>query len=171
VGGTTGVSGGAWGIGGSTTWLRLAGPVLLLAAALTHAASTYKPRTKPATLFGVAASVLGLLALPVGILFASLQTAPHWFEVPHHTCPFCLLRGDAHGLGYALFVALFAAATWTLGGAVARVLIWRGRAVDAETFATSRARRASLAWGVALVLALAPLVRYVSLTGTLLESP
>ncbi|CDI01908.1 conserved membrane hypothetical protein [Candidatus Competibacter denitrificans Run_A_D11] len=54
-------------------------------------------------LFGVAlAAIIGFLSLYV-------------YENPHHHCPFCLLKAGYDYLGYALYLALFAAVASGLG--------------------------------------------------------
>jgi hypothetical protein len=95
-----------------------------------------------------------------------LEVAPHAFEVPQHVCPFCLLRSDVLGIGYPLFGAIFLAVVWGVGAGACGLLA-RGPAAAAAfaPFAKSRLVREAVAWGVALVLGAAPIVRYAIVAG------
>jgi hypothetical protein len=114
----------------------------------------------------VTAGGLAVIALPVVLAACVLEVAPHAFEVPHHVCPFCLLKPDVFGLGYPLFGAIFLAVVWGAGAAVAALLA-RGAAATAALgpFAKSRLVREAVAWGVALALGAAPIVRYAIVSG------
>lgn len=108
-----------------------------------------------------AAGAVSLVALPLALAASVLEVAPHAFEVPHHVCPFCLLRADVLAIGYPLFGALFVAAVSALG-AGASALLARGEASRAALgpFARRALRRGAIAWGVALAVAVAPVARY-----------
>jgi len=59
-----------------------------------------------------------LLFVPVAILSLIAFFSTYVYEMPHHHCPFCLLQGDYHYVGYAMYVTLF---TGTFFGAAAWV--------------------------------------------------
>jgi hypothetical protein len=112
------------------------------------------------------AGALAVLALPIALGACVLEVAPHAFEVPQHVCPFCLLKADVLGLGYPLFGAIFLAVVWGAGAAVSGLLA-RGPAAHAAfgPFARRLLVREAVAWGVALALGLAPIVRYAIVAG------
>lgn len=112
------------------------------------------------------AGALAVLALPVAVGACVLVVAPHAFEVPQHVCPFCLLKADVLGLGYPLFAAILLAVVWGVGAGVSGLLA-RGPAARAAfaPFARRLLRREAIAWGVALALGLAPIVRYAIVAG------
>jgi hypothetical protein len=147
-------------------------------AALVGWFASLRPRSPSAVLAGV----LSLVALPFAVGAIVLEVAPHAFELPQHACPFCLLRADVFGIGFPLFGAVFLAAVWTVGVAVAAVLS-RGESAaslagaspssklggaigDAfEAFAHRRLRRGAVAWVLALALGVGPVLRYVIVAG------
>jgi hypothetical protein len=48
--------------------------------------------------------------------------------MPHHHCPFCLLQGDYHYIGYAMYAALFSGTFFGMAAWLARRLhspVWR----------------------------------------------
>jgi hypothetical protein len=108
-----------------------------------------------------------LAALPPAAAAVVLEVAPHVFEVPHHRCPYCLLRADAWGVGYPLFGALFVAAVAALGASSGALLTWRAREpVDPfPGFAGPLLRRAAIALAAALALGAAPVVRFALVSG------
>lgn len=140
---------------------------------------------------GLSAMVAAALVLPAIVSFV----APHAYESPQHRCPFCLLHADVLGLGWFLYAALFLALTASLG--LALVALQSGQAEQAEQgpdvdieargsqsdigadasadvlraaapLSRTLARVAWLGWLVTASLMLAPVVRYVALTGGLL---
>jgi hypothetical protein len=121
-----------------------------------------RPHRGTVTLAALAAAV----TFPFAVAASVLEVAPHAFEVPQHVCPFCLLRGDALGLGYPLFGAIFLAFVWGVGAGVS-ALVARGKAPREAlpTFARERLHRAAIAWGVALAAGILPVVRYAIVSG------
>ena len=121
---------------------------------------------RPTPAWATLAGSVAIAALPFAVAAAVLEVAPHAFEVPQHVCPFCLLKSDVWGLGYALFGALYLAAVWGLGAA-AGGLFARGPAVRVAfaSFARSRLHREAAAWLVALGLGAAPVLRYWWVSG------
>jgi hypothetical protein len=136
------------------TFVAVIGTVLSIGAALFAARSPTRVRV-------AAAGVVTLLAIPAALAASVLEVAPHAFEVPQHVCPFCLLRSDVLAIGYPLYGALLLAAIWA-GGAVASALLARGDAPRAALapFARLRLTRGAIAWGLALAVGVAPLIRY-----------
>jgi hypothetical protein len=141
------------------TLLASVGALAAIAVALFASRRPTAPRV-------VAAGALALVTLPLAAAACVLEVAPHAFEVPQHVCPFCLLKADVLGLGYPLFGAIFLAAVWGAGAAVAAILA-RGPAASAAfgPFAKSRLVREAVAWSVALALGAAPIVRYAIVAG------
>ena len=56
-----------------------------------------------ARLFGWISAAMLVFGLAAVIAFVSV----HYYELPTHHCPFCLLQGDYHFIGYPLYLALF----------------------------------------------------------------
>jgi hypothetical protein len=141
------------------TALGAGGTVLAIALALFAARSPTKARV-------AAAGVVSVLALPAAIAASVLEVAPHAFEVPHHVCPFCLLRSDVLALGYPLYGAIFLAVVWA-GGAATSALLARGAASRAALgpFARRALVRGAAAWSLALVLAVIPIARFTIVSG------
>lgn len=65
---------------------------------------------KGAVIFGI----LTAAALPVGIISLVSFISPYYYELPTHHCPFCILQGEYHYIGYPLYLTLF-------GGSVAGI--------------------------------------------------
>jgi hypothetical protein len=66
---------------------------------------------------GRGAAVLGLLGLAAfvaSLMGVIVYVSPYIYELPNHRCPFCLLQGDYHYIGYLIYASL-------LGGAVSSV--------------------------------------------------
>jgi hypothetical protein len=59
---------------------------------------------KGATVFSIMAAWLMVFSLASIISFISL----YYYELPTHHCPFCLIQREYHGIGYALYLFLFA---------------------------------------------------------------
>lgn len=141
------------------TVLAVLGTVASIAAALLAARSPTQARI-------TAAGVVTLVSLPAAIAATVLEVAPHAFEVPHHVCPFCLLRSDVLAVGYPLYGALFLATTWGVGAGVSAVLARGAAARDAlAPFARGLLRRGAAAWALALVIAVAPIARFAIVSG------
>jgi len=84
-----------------------------------------------------ALSVLGAAAAPAGIAAVVAFVSPFVYELPHHHCPFCMLKADFGHVGYAVYAMLLAAAVAALAaGAVAR-----HRGVPSLASALPRAQR------------------------------
>lgn len=128
--------------------------VLAIAIALF---ASRRPAPRLVTLAGAAA----LTAVPFAVAAVVLEVAPHVYEVPEHLCPFCLFKADAYFIGYPLFGAIFLAAAWGLGAALAAVLS-RGEHARAAfpAFARSRLLRQACAWTIALVVGALPVALY-----------
>lgn len=63
------------------------------------------------------AAVFGCLAgasLPAGIIALVAFISPYYYELPTHHCPFCILQGEYHHIGYPLYLSL-------LGGSLAGI--------------------------------------------------
>ena len=52
-------------------------------------------------------AMANLLFIPVSIVSLIAFFSTYVYEMPHHHCPFCLLQGDYHYIGYAMYAALF----------------------------------------------------------------
>ncbi len=92
--------------------------------------------------------------------------APHVYGSPQHTCPFCLLHADAWGIGWPLFAALFAALALGLVPALVRGLSrLSGEREQARPLERDAARFALYALVAVVVLEVAPVVRYLVVSG------
>lgn len=141
------------------TIVAIAGTVLAIGAALFAARSPTRARI-------AVAGIVSLVAIPAALAASILEVAPHAFEVPHHVCPFCLLRSDVLAIGYPLYGALLLAAIWA-GGAAASALLARGEAAKEALapFARRRLSRGAYAWAIALVVGIVPVVRFAIVSG------
>ncbi len=118
-------------------------------AALTHMLAL-------TTLVAVGASVPAVMGF----------VAPHVYGSPQHTCPFCLLHADAWGIGWPLFAALFAALALGLVPALVRGLSrLSGEREQARPLERDAARFALYALVAVVVLEVAPVVRYLVVSG------
>jgi hypothetical protein len=141
------------------TVLAIAGTCASIAVAL------FAARTPTASRV-TAAGVVTLLSLPAAIAASVLEVAPHAFEVPHHVCPFCLLRSDVFAIGYPLYGALFLATIWGVGAGVSALLARGAEARQAlAPFARRVLRRGAVAWALALLFAVAPVARFALVSG------
>jgi hypothetical protein len=103
------------------------------------------------------AATLAIVPLAIGAVV--LEVAPHVYQVPEHLCPFCLFKADAYFIGYPLLGAIFLAATWGLGGALAAGLSTGTHAREAfPAFARSRMGRQAVAWAFAFILGAVPVL-------------
>ncbi len=139
-------------------------------AALTSAAlaigTALLARRTPSPVRVAVAGVTSLVALPAALAASVLEVAPHAFEVPHHVCPFCLLRTDVLAVGYPLFGAMFLAVTWAAGAGVSAVLARKGGAGDVlAAYSRAALLRGAVAWSVALAIGIAPVARYAIVSG------
>lgn len=116
-----------------------------------------------------AALLSGGGGLVFGILATMRYVAPHAYETPHHTCPFCLLHGDYAPFGWALLLAFFVGVALSTSSALLAFLE-RNTNEAALTLSARRtlARQGAATWVAATLLAAAPVLRYLLLTGTTL---
>jgi hypothetical protein len=141
------------------TVLAIAGTFASIAAALLAARTPTKARV-------ATAAAVTLVTLPAALAASILEVAPHAFEVPHHVCPFCLLRSDVLAVGYPLYGAIFLASTWALGAGASALLARTAAAGDAlAPFARRVLRRGAIAWALALAFGALPVVRFVIVSG------
>ncbi|NVN92809.1 MAG: hypothetical protein HXX11_19735 [Desulfuromonadales bacterium] len=59
-------------------------------------------KSRGAPLFGI----LSGGALLIGIIAMVALISPYYYELPTHHCPFCILQGDYHYIGYPLYLTL-----------------------------------------------------------------
>lgn len=148
-----------YGISGQSAAMFLAPPLLLLAAGLARRAARVKTRSS-ALLAGAA----GFVSLPPALAAIPLVVAPYAYEAPHHRCPYCLFRADALWMGYPMLAALLLATSSVFGAALAAKLAPR----EDDAFATYTPpllQTGALAWLAVLILGLAPVVRFLVLSG------
>lgn len=136
-----------------------------LALSLSTAALGVALARRPSRGVARAMGALALLALPAIVAAISLTVAPHVYEVPHHRCPYCLLRADAWFIGYGLFGAAQLGVAAALALALGSLLAPRGEGDPFGEFARRRGARAAVALGVAVSLGALPVVRYLALSG------
>ena len=73
----------------------------------------YLLRGKGGKLFAAA----GTLAFPVSVAALISFISVYFYELPTHHCPFCILQGEYHYVGYLIYAAV-------LGGGVACAGVW-----------------------------------------------
>lgn len=145
---------------------RVLATALALVLGLVAIAVALLARRTPSPLRVAMAGVASLVALPTALAASVLEVAPHAFEVPHHVCPFCLLRTDVLAVGYPLYGAMFLAVTWAAGAGLSAVLARKAAAEDVlATFSRTALLRGAVAWSVALALGIAPVARYAIVSG------
>jgi hypothetical protein len=134
------------------------GAVAIAIAALAR----WRPSARSALMVGIASLVAGVAAVPAVVWWV----APHVYESPTHLCPFCLLHGEALGIGWALFAAIFAATALGLSagltGALERA---SGEPETARAMESRLAGAAGIAWAIALAIAIAPVARWTLASG------
>lgn len=69
-------------------------------------------------------ALCGVVALPVSVASLVAFIGPYYYELPTHHCPFCILQGEYHHVGYPLFAAILAGGTASAG-------LWATRASGA----------------------------------------
>jgi hypothetical protein len=148
--------------GGARTGSAVLAGGLGLGAAATSILAVRGSRRVPALLAGL----FSLAAAAPALLAVSGWVAPHVYRTPAHLCPFCLLRAEHAGFGWALAALLFVAISAGASTSVAALLGRREGAADAAGVVVRRAARASaVAWALFLALAASPFVLYASRTG------
>lgn len=121
-----------------------------------------RPSARAAMLVGLGSLVAGAAAIPAVVWWV----APHVYETPVHLCPFCLLHADVLGIGWPLFGALFAATALGLSAGVTGALERAsGEPPVARALESRLAIATAVAWSLALLLALAPIVRWTVVSG------
>lgn len=68
---------------------------------------------------GVIHAALSLVVLLVGLAAIISTISVYVYEMPHHHCPFCILKREYHHLGYALYVPLFLGTALGVGTGIA----------------------------------------------------
>lgn len=113
----------------------------------------------------VASALLSLATLPAALATVVLEVAPHVYEVPQHRCAYCLFRSDALFVGYPLFGAILLAVVWATGAGLGAWLAPREPSSDAafDRFAPPVLAREAVAWSLALILGVIPIVRFAVL--------
>ncbi|MEM6960742.1 MAG: hypothetical protein AAF550_03235 [Myxococcota bacterium] len=128
-------------------------------------ASLGERRAHPALAVGVA--ILSTAVFGAASLATVVFVAPHVYETPSHTCPFCLFHAEAGYLGYLLLPALILSLVFGLGVGLAQVLIASVKN-EKERLASAQAslyRATSVSWILLLCLMTLPVLRYWFLTG------
>ncbi|MGP1451124.1 MAG: hypothetical protein ACTTJS_08425 [Wolinella sp.] len=71
---------------------------------------------------GVILFSIGNLIFVVGALYGIVYFfSPYIYEIPTHTCPFCILQGDYFGVGYLIYALLFGGASLGVGIGVRKI--------------------------------------------------
>lgn len=82
-------------------------------AAVLSSGVLYLFKKKGGKLFAAA----GTLALPVSIAALIAFISVYFYDLPTHHCPFCILQGEYHYVGYLIYAAV-------LGGSIACLGMW-----------------------------------------------
>ena len=91
---------------------------------------------------GIVHALLSLSALAIGLAAIISTISVYVYELPHHHCPFCILKREYHHLGYALYLPLFLGAA--LGGGTG-IAAAAARCASLERVGPAIARRLALA--------------------------
>ena len=84
------------------------------AAVLLRLGATFLATGRGARPYGWASAWFLLVSFVSIISFISL----YFYELPTHHCPFCILQGDYHGVGYPLYAALLTGGVCGMGAGV-----------------------------------------------------
>ena len=145
---------------------REAAAVAAVVMALVTAASAELVRRRPGGRTAYAASALAVVATLAMVTAVLWYVAPHAYGTPHHLCPFCLLKADVGGIGWAIFSVLFVGLS---AGAGLGTVQWHASVPHASGPVAQLQRRlarwTAIAFVVALVLAAMPVVRFLILSG------
>lgn len=68
---------------------------------------------------GLVHAVMSLAVLGIGLAAIISTISVYVYELPHHHCPFCILKREYHHLGYALYIPLFLGTTLGVGTGIA----------------------------------------------------
>lgn len=90
--------------------------VFFLLMAVTLALGLYVAfnRGRWSYLFAILSGVTGIASITTLISVFSL----YFYELPTHHCPFCIMQGDYHGIGYPLYITLFGGTVTGIGTGV-----------------------------------------------------
>ena len=124
---------------------------LVMAAALVSG-TVFLTLKRGALVFGC----LSAASLPVAIIALVGFITPYYYELPTHHCPFCILQGEYHYIGYPLYLTL-------LGGALAGMacgVLAMFRARESLRAIVPAVQRRCAALSVALYLAFVALVSW-----------
>jgi hypothetical protein len=93
--------------------ISLAGLVLALGAVMVAGR-----RTLLSGKGAVAYGILSLIAFAVAMEAVVAAISVYIYEMPHHHCPFCILKGEYGHVGYVLYLPLFTAAALGVGAGI-----------------------------------------------------
>src|SRR5262249_4796691 len=96
----------ASGISGFASGPRVLATDLAVATVLGSIVMAMAASRRPRPAWVLTSGLSSLVALPFAVAATVLEVAPYAFELPHHGCPFCLLKADVFGIGYVLFGAI-----------------------------------------------------------------
>ena len=65
-------------------------------------------------------ALLSMAAFAVAMEAVISAISVYVYELPHHHCPFCILKGEYGHVGYALYIPLFTATLLGIGGGIAQ---------------------------------------------------
>lgn len=94
--------------------------------------------------FGWLHALLSVAAFVIGMSAIISTISVYVYEMPHHHCPFCILKREYGHIGYALYVPLFVGTVCGLGAGIAG---WAGRRPSLSAMAPLVARSLA-AWSV-----------------------
>ena len=69
------------------------------------------------TLAAMGLSKIPVMRKPLAAIISTISV--YVYELPHHHCPFCILKREYHHLGYALYIPLFLGTTLGVGTGIA----------------------------------------------------
>jgi hypothetical protein len=157
-----------------TTRMIAAGPRVLVTglatvALIAAAAAAWRSARKWSQLWAYLAVALGICAAPLAAASTALFVAPHVFESPENRCPFCLLRGDAWGIGYPLFLLLGLGLCASLAVCIVMALSRVSSAMEKNQGLRAALqwalRRSAVVWLLALAIGATPALRFWWLSG------
>jgi len=70
----------------------------------------------------LAYGLLSALMLPLGLYTLITSVSPYIYELPTHHCPFCMIQGDYHYIGYLIYACLLMGSVLGMGAWAAGAL-------------------------------------------------
>jgi len=75
---------------------------------------------------GILLTIIWILHLFVSLIFVVYALSPYVYELPTHTCPFCIIQKEYGFIGYLFYILLFAGVFYGIKGGITERLLGGG---------------------------------------------